>query len=200
MERELLLSPSQFFHHTTHFEPLPMNAAAHCVEARALLQYDLEPSTFAADWRHCDRIANYLAGLASFDRVDSFLYANLLSTVLNELFEIVFCQHAPSGRVACIISRNGSTDRIQLQIPAGERQREFYRRSVAAAQAPEVGDVYTKSLLGGETADHSVGFLELAADYGAKIRAEEPSDSEYLHLIVDVSLEENRISSPFTTP
>jgi hypothetical protein len=178
---------------------LAMNATTQCVEAKLLLQYDLEPGTFAADWRHCDRIANYLAGLASFDRVDSFLYANLLSTVLNELFEIVFCQHTPSDRVACTISRNDNLDRIELQIPVGESERRFYRQSVAAAQAPEVVDVYTKSLLGG-TPDGTVGFLELAADYGAKIRIEEPAGSGSLHLIVDVSLEGNRFASAVTTP
>ena len=177
-----------------------MNASAHCVQARPLLHYDLEPATFAADWRHCDRIANYLAGLASFDRVDSFLYSNLLSTVLNELFEIAFCQHAPAGRVACLLGRNGAMDWIELQIPVSETERQFYRRSVAAAQTPEVGDVYTKSLLESVAPDHAVGFLELAADYGARIRIEEPAGSDMLHLIVEVSLEGNRISNPVTTP
>lgn len=179
-----------------------MNAAAQCVDARPLLHFDLEPSTFAADWRHCDRIANYLAGLASFDRVDSFLYANLLSTVLNELFEIVFCQHAPSGWVTCALSRNDGTDRIELHIPAGEVERQFYRRGVAAAQAPEVGEVYTQSLLGGDHLDQAiaVGFLELAADYGAKIRVEEPAGSDLLRLVVDVCLEGNRMLNPVPTP
>jgi len=178
-----------------------MNAAAQGVDARPLLHFDLEPSTFAADWRHCDRIANYLAGLASFDRVDSFLYSNLFSTVLNELFEIVFCQHLPAGRVTCAISRKEGTDRIELHIPAGEQERQFYRRGVAAAQAPEVGEVYTKSLLGadGPSQAVAVGFLELAADYGAKIQVEEPAGSDLLRLVVDVSLEGNRTLNPVTT-
>lgn len=177
-----------------------MNAAAQRVDARLLLHFDLEPSTLTVDWRHCDRIANYIAGLASFDRVDSFLYANLLSTVLNELFEIIFCQHSPSGRVNCAISRNGASDRIELEIPVNEPEREYYRRNVAASQAPEVGDVYTKSLLNGGTLDQAVGFLELAVDYGAKIHIEEPSGSNLLRLVVDVSLEGNRVLNPVTTP
>lgn len=177
-----------------------MSATTQCVEAKPLLQYDLEPATFAADWRHCDRIANYLAGLASFDRADSFLYANLLSTVLNELFEIIFGQHTASGRVVCGILRSGNVDRIELQIPVSEAEREFYRRSVAAAQAPEVGEVYQKSLLGDGTSDCAVGFLELAADYGAKIHIEERTGSGLLHLVVEVSLEGNRFSNSVTTP
>lgn len=172
-----------------------MNAPAQCVDARPLLHFDLEPSTFVADWRHCDRIANYLAGLASFDRVDSFLYSNLFSTVLNELFEIVFCQHAPVGRVSCALSRSGATDRIELEIPAGEPEREFYRRGVAAAQSPEVRDVYRISLLSGEYPDQvkAIGLLELAADYNAQIKIEEPQGSNLLRLVVDVSLEGNRL-------
>jgi len=177
-----------------------MNASAQRVEAKQLLKFDLEPSTFAADWRHCDRIANYHAGLASFDRTDSFLYDILFSTVLNELFEILFFQHAPSGRVSCALSRNGGTDRIELDIPSGDREREFYRRSVEVAQRPGVGEVYTRSLLGDESPDHSVGFLELAADYGARIRLEETPGSDFIRLIVEVSLEENRNSIPVTTP
>lgn len=172
-----------------------MNADAQCVDARSLLYFELEPSTLTADWRHCDKIANYLAGLASFDRVDSFLYGNLFSTVLNELFEIVFCQHAPTGQVKCSLSRRGKGDRIELEIPADEGEREFYRRSVGAAQAPEVGDVYTKLLLSGDNRDQAVGFLELAVDYGAKIQVEEPPGGQSLRLIVDVSLEEPRSSS-----
>ena len=40
---------------------------------------------FASEWLHCDRISSYLARMVSHNRTDSLLYANLLSSALNEL-------------------------------------------------------------------------------------------------------------------
>ena len=40
---------------------------------------------FASDWSNCDRISNYIGNLVSQRRTDSLRYANLFSSVLNEL-------------------------------------------------------------------------------------------------------------------
>lgn len=132
-----------------------------------LFQLDLDAGAFSADWRHCDRVANYLARLASFDRSDTLLYSNLFSTVMNELFEIAFLHHTPPGAVRCTVSRAGALDRIELEIPAGEADFAFYESAVAAAQSPDVKEEYTTALLSADRAPVSAGFLELAADYGA---------------------------------
>jgi hypothetical protein len=172
-----------------------MKAATQSTEARPLVHLDLEPSAFAADWKHCDQVANYLARIASFDRADTFLYSNLLSTVLNELFEVVFFNHRPPGMLKCALLRNGTTDRIELTIPVDAPSRDFYQRSVTDSQSDRVAELYTKSLLG-DRPDRSIGFLELAADYGARISVSEPSRENEMTLCIDVQLGEARTQTP----
>src|SRR3954466_6054741 len=132
-----------------------------------LVELTMEADAFARDWRHCDQIANYLAQLVAHDRPDSFLYANLLSTVLNELLESVFARHERHGAVQCTLLREGRHDRVELVIPVEAGARSFYEETVAAAQAAGVSEVYTRTLLGGEAPADLLGLLELAADYGA---------------------------------
>jgi hypothetical protein len=167
-----------------------MNAATQSAEARPLVHMDLEPSAFAADWKHCDQVANYLARIASFDRPDTFLYSNLLSTVLNELLEVAFFNHQPTGTLKFSLLRNGSTDRIELKIPVNGEIRGFYERGVSDAQSNRVTELYASSLIGDRPLDRSIGFLELAANYGARISLNGTSAEDLVMLSVDVRLDE----------
>src|SRR3954470_15854564 len=106
-----------------------------------LVELTLDADAFAGDWRHCDLVANYLAQLVAHDRPDSFLYANLLSTVLNELLESVFARRQRAGAVTCTLLREGRGDRIELLIPVDAAARAFYEEAVAAAQDSGVSEV-----------------------------------------------------------
>jgi hypothetical protein len=167
-----------------------MNAATQSAEARPLVHMDLEPSAFAADWKHCDQVANYLARIASFDRPDTFLYSNLLSTVLNELLEVAFFNHQPTGTLKCSLLRQGATDRIELNIPVNAEIRGFYERGVSDAQSNRVTELYASSLRGDRPLDRSIGFLELAANYGAQISLNGTATENLITLSVDVRLDE----------
>src|SRR3954462_15505690 len=124
-----------------------------------LVELTLETDAFARDWSHCDQVANYLGQLVAHDRPDSFLYANLLSTVLNELFEAVFARHHTHGGVRCTLLRHGRCDRIELVIPVDAAARAFYEESVAATQTSEVAEVYTRELLGSDSPAGLLGLL-----------------------------------------
>lgn len=150
---------------------------------------------FAADWRHCDQVANYLARSVSLDRADPFLHANLLSTVLNEALEVVFYQHAAGGTFRCAMHRAGAADRIEMLVPAGQAERAFYRDGVAVARAQNVTEIYTRSLLADAAPARSIGLLELAADYGAEISLDENADPERLRLVIEVSLEGTAVAA-----
>jgi hypothetical protein len=78
---------------------------------------------------------------------------------------------------------------LELTLPVDAAAREFYQQSVAAAQGQGVAERYTRSLLGPEPAQNALGFLELAADYGARLTCEDLSSSSEIRLCVDVSLE-----------
>jgi hypothetical protein len=175
-----------------------MNVATHSAEARPLVQLDLEPTAFIADWKHCDQVANYLARIASFDRPDTFLYSNLLSTVLNELLEVAFFNHQPTGTLTCSLLREGAADRIELKIPVDGAVRGFYERGVSDAQSTRVTELYASSLLGDRPMDRSIGFLELAANYGARISLNGSAADNLVTLSVDVRLDDG--VAPAGTP
>ena len=46
--------------------------------------------------------------MVSHNRSDSLLYANLLSSALNELLETAFIHHGPDGDFSCRVSRAGA--------------------------------------------------------------------------------------------
>src|SRR3954468_12200586 len=117
--------------------------------AAPLVELSLGADAFARNWSHCDQVANYLAQLVAHDRPDSFYYANLLSTVLNELLESVFARQQRQGTVTCTLLRDGPEDRIELLIPVDADARAFYEQTVAAARDSGVSEVYTRTLLGG---------------------------------------------------
>ena len=167
---------------------------------KPLVSLQLETTGLVGAWEHCDQIANYLAQLASHDRTDSFLYANLLSTILNELLEVVFTRHAPRDAVRCTISRAGASDQITLRIPVDEESRAFYQRSVAAAQRDDVGDLYAHSLLDREDPAVALGFLELASDYRARFSLHDSEADTYVDLQLSVELEDGGTAPALLTP
>ena len=144
---------------------------------------------FAADWSICDRISSYVANLVSQRRTDSLRYANLFSSVLNELLEIAFrCHHAP-GEIACTVYRGGPGDSIELSVPCDAATRTFYESAVAEACRADVAEHFVKTMLDEHRFDPQIGLMALAADYQAKV-ALDVSSSDRVTIIVDFVLDE----------
>ena len=156
------------------------------------MRVDLSAGDFTADWLQCDRVANYLARTVSSDRPDTFLHSNLLSTALNELFEIAFLQHRAGGKITCELSRDGAADRVELTIPVGPEHRAFYRQQVDYLRSGNISELYSRALLGETAPGIAIGLLELAADYGAQISLDEPPDDAHVKLVVEMQLEATR--------
>lgn len=158
------------------------------------MRVDLSVGDFTADWLQCDRVANYLARTVSSDRPDTFLHANLLSTALNELFEIAFIQHRAGGKITCELSRNGPADRVELTIPVAPEHRAYYRQQVGHVRSGNVSELYSRVLLGESAPDTAIGLLELAADYDAHISLDESLDDAHVKLIVEMQLEATKVA------
>lgn len=152
------------------------------------MRVDLCAGDFTADWLQCDRVANYLARTVSSDRPDTFLHSNLLSTVLNELFEIAFARHRAGGKIVCELSRKGASDRIEFTIPVDADCRAYYRQQVDYIHSGNVTELYSSALLGETDPNTAVGLLELAADYGAAISLDESLDDAHVKLVVEIEL------------
>jgi hypothetical protein len=166
-----------------------MSEAAAAPGAQPLVSLMLESRAFAGEWGHCDQVANYLAQMVSHDRTDSFQYANLLSTVLNEVMEIIFARHGKAGALECRLSRAGQEDVLEFGIPVGPEEAAFYERSVALALEEGVTERYARSLLTPEPLDHALGLLELVSDYGATLALEPGASGRQLHLRIGVVLD-----------
>jgi len=154
----------------------------------ALISIDMDIGAFVSDWAYCDRLSTYVARMVSHNRTDSLLYANLLSSVLNELMETVHRAHGPAGRFACTLLRNGRHDRIELTIPNHAVEADFYGRAVAAVRRANVAEQYRSALFREGPLDPAIGLMELAVDYNARLDVEATGDA--VRLTAELTLEE----------
>lgn len=134
-----------------------------------LLEVSMGIDDFSSEWVHCDRISSYVARMVSHNRTDSLLYANLLSSALNELLETVFSNHGSGGDFICRIRRSGDKDVIELTLPCDETALRFYTDAAGLLERDDLAEVYRTALFSAGRQDPRLGLLELAVDYQAKI-------------------------------
>ena len=152
-----------------------------------LLEVSMSISDFASEWLHCDRISSYIARIVSHNRADSLLYANLLSSALNELLEIVFANHGPEGQLRCRISRAGPRDLIELRLPCDDKTLQFYNVAAARLGRPDVDEIYRGALFSPGAQDPHLGLFEVAVDYQARISIQ--ADADCLTLSAEMAIE-----------
>ena len=129
----------------------------------------LDLDGFKADWRHCDLVSNYIARAASFNRPDSFSYSNLLSTVVNELLEIVFRRHGPGETLRLDILENPPETVVELAFPVDEATRDLLMEIIRMIEEEDPQSLYLAELTREGANPSYIGFYELAANYKAKI-------------------------------
>ena len=155
---------------------------------KPLVEISMGIEAFASEWLHCDRISSYLARMVSHNRTDSLLYANLLSSALNELLETAFAHHGPGGAFSCRVSRAGDADVIELELPCDESAMTYYNAAAERLQRPDVADVYHSALFAPGSTDPHLGLLEVAVDYRARISIV-PEAGNRLKLAAEMALE-----------
>ena len=153
-----------------------------------LVEISMGIEAFASEWLHCDRISSYLARMVSHNRTDSLLYANLLSSALNELLETAFAHHGPQGEFSCRVSRSGNADVIELELPCDEAALSFYSEASQRLKRPDVADLYQSALFAPGGVDPHLGLLEVAVDYRARISIV-TDDGNRLKLAAEMALE-----------
>ncbi|PWK66448.1 ubiquinone biosynthesis methyltransferase UbiE [Aminobacter sp. AP02] len=161
------------------------------LDFRMMVQIDMEMTTFNSNWTHCDYISTYLARTVSHNRPDSVLFANLLSSALNELLEITFRTRHSGGTFGCSVSRRNHVDRIELTFTCGEDERRSFEHAVTRIQAGavEAGAVeadYISSLSREVGPGRDMLLLELVVSYKAQVRFDTYDDS--VKLVVDLPL------------
>lgn len=148
---------------------------------------DLE--AFASDWAYCDRLSSYVAKMVSHNRTDSLLYSNLLSSALNELLETAHRAHGSSGNFVCSVLRHGNKDRVELVIPNDLAGLDFYRTAISRLSQENLAETYRTALFQEGAIDPTIGLMELAVDYNARL-AIEPMDDGAVRLTAELTLED----------
>lgn len=136
---------------------------------KPLLEISMGMEAFSSEWLHCDRISSYVARMVSHNRADSLLYANLLSSALNELLETAFINHGPGGTFSCRVCREGATDIIEISLPCDEKAEAFYAGAAQRLTAGNAAEAYQAALFSAGAPDPHLGLLEIATDYRASI-------------------------------
>ena len=152
-----------------------------------MIEFDIEFNSFISEWRHCAYISNYLARTVSHNRPDSVLYSNLYSSAFNELLEVAFRTRHPAGILACRVSRDGETDRIELTFPCTPEEQQFYEYAISQTQGAGAQERYLVSLSGDVAPSRDMVLLELAVDYNATFRLE-TVDADTVTLVVDLPI------------
>ncbi|WP_146256176.1 ubiquinone biosynthesis methyltransferase UbiE [Aestuariivirga litoralis] len=155
---------------------------------RPLVEISMGIEAFASEWLHCDRISSYLARMVSHNRTDSLLYANLMSSALNELLETAFAHHGPEGDFSCRVSRAGDADVIELDLPCDAAALSFYSEAARRLSQPDLAETYHAALFSPGRADPHLGLLEVAVDYRARISIQ-PEQGNRLKLAAEMALE-----------
>jgi hypothetical protein len=163
----------------------PDSAAGH--DSRMMVQIDMDVATFNSDWMHCDYIATYLARTISHNRPDSVLFANLFSSALNELLEIVFRTRDIGGIFACKISRLHDIDRVALTFTCREEEVRFFEQAILRARGEDGEAFYMAALSGDPGPGREMLLLELVVSYNAAISMDARDDNT-LTIVVDLPL------------
>ncbi|MDL2398070.1 ubiquinone biosynthesis methyltransferase UbiE [Rhizobium mayense] len=155
---------------------------------RPMLELEMEMEVFMSDWLHCNQMSNYVARMVSHDRSDPVRHANLLSSALNELFEISFRSGSVPGRLHCDISRGDHLERIALTFPCTPEQRHLYRDASAKASGSGALESYLDALADENSVQEDIILLGLAINYDASLSLREV-DGRALTVILDIPVE-----------
>lgn len=144
---------------------------------------------FTKDWCHCDQLSNYVSRLVSSNKIDSFVFSNLFSTVINEVLEAIFRNNSGNDHVEVSIYQAGNDSLIVSSIPVDDVSRDFYDRVISGLKNGDAKDMYRELIKREKGFAPETGFYELAADYDADISLEHKPDGKRIALSVRVCLE-----------
>ena len=153
-----------------------------------MLELEMKMAAFTADWLNCDQCSTYVAGMVSLDRHDPIRHANVLSSALNELFEMSFHTRESDGVLRCRFYRNGTIERIELTFPCSAEQRNSYEAIVERIGNGQALANYLHVITDDAArAEHAI-LLGLAVNYDADIELS-GQDGGRMTFVVDIALE-----------
>ena len=147
---------------------------------------------FLADWRRCDQLSNYLADSLSLTKDDPFAFSSLLSTIINEVLETIFCHNAGRGSLTLQLREEEDTTTVlRAEFAVDVAARSMYERVVASLEAEDPSGLYERLLFQAASSEaRDICLYEIAADYGARLAVNAGSQAGSICLDVRVGLNE----------
>ena len=136
---------------------------------KQLITLRLGAAGFGQHWKHCALVSNYLATFTSELLDKSEVHANLVSTVLNELLEVVFRRNAGVGQISITLTGGEARLVVKISVPVDDKDRAFYMDMAAMVARDDVEALHREQIVktNDEESNLSLGLLELAAVYRA---------------------------------
>lgn len=156
---------------------------------RLLLEFDLDAKALDDQWVYCDLMSSFVADMVGHNRADPFMFSNLLSATLNELFETVYRTRKAAGQFRFCMFRKGAVDRVTMTVPCGLDEQQFYLKTIEEIRAPGASDKYLDLLLADGELDRRVGLFELATSYEAQLSAV-VVEEKAVCLTIDLAIEQ----------
>ena len=140
---------------------------------KQLITLRLGAAGFGQHWKHCALVSNYLATFTSELLDKSEVHANLVSTVLNELLEVIFRRNAGVGQVSITLTGDDERLVVKISVPVDDKDRAFYMEMAELVARSDVEELHQEQIVmpADESGSNlSLGLLELAAVYQAVLQ------------------------------
>lgn len=145
---------------------------------------------FLMDWQRCDQLSNYLAEVLSFTKSDPFAYTNLLSSIINEVLESIFCHNAGYGQLGLQLSETSSTTTLCAEFAADEETQCLFRQTIDRLTQEDPVQLYESMLFQVSDRDvHDLCLYEIAADYGVRLSIADSSQQSHICLMVQMDMD-----------
>jgi len=158
-------------------------------EEKLLVSVNYKLDKFTQDWRHCGFSANYLAQLVSSCSTDPTKIFIMLSTVINELLEVLYHIQEDSNHLKIdvkILNKNLIVD-FGL-ILAKEQQLMFdgFFKKIANEQVEKIYLSEMNRLQKGEDVHPFIGLFEIMADYNVQLAQRTLSKKNVLTMTLSI--------------
>mgnify|MGYP000149103894 CR=1 FL=1 len=141
-------------------------------EEKILVSVNYKLDKFTQDWRHCGFSANYLAQLVSSCSTDPTKFFITLSTVINELLEVIYYIQDDTNHLKIDVKILNNNLIIDFVLILAEEQQqifdEFFKK-IANESAEKIYLSEMKRLQKGEDAHPFIGLFEIMADYNVQL-------------------------------
>jgi len=141
-------------------------------EEKLLVGVNYQLDKFTQDWQHCGSSANYLAQLVSSCSADPTKMFIMLSTVINELLEVIYYMQDNDNHLKVEVKQFNDNLIVDFNLILTEEQQlmfDVFFKTIANEKAEKVYLSEINRLKNGEDAHPLIGLFEIIADYNVQL-------------------------------